>query len=54
MLAAFGMKSEQIDQTLVIEDFEDFTVDPMATLRGMSSALKSGSVTIEEMLIGTA
>ncbi|MBX8825279.1 hypothetical protein [Ochrobactrum sp. SFR4] len=52
-LAAFGVKPEQVFQSLGIEGEEDITVDHIATLRGMYSALKNGEATVEEMFFGT-
>lgn len=52
-LAAFGVKPEQIYTALGREGLEDITVDDIATLRGMYSALKNGEATVEEMFFGT-
>lgn len=52
-LAAFGVKPEQVFVGLGIEGVEDITVDHIATLRGMYSALKNGEATVEEMFVGT-
>lgn len=52
-LAAFGVKPEQVFQSLGVEGEEDITVDHIATLRGMYSALKNGEATVEEMFVGT-
>ena len=52
-LAAFGVKPEQVFTSLGIQGVEDITVDHIATLRGMYSALKNGEATVEEMFIGT-
>lgn len=52
-LAAFGVKPEQVFQALGVEGVEDISVDHIATLRGMYSALKSGEATVEEMFVGT-
>ncbi|PSJ60798.1 hypothetical protein [Pseudaminobacter soli (ex Li et al. 2025)] len=52
-LAAFGVKPEQVYQSLGIEGVEDISVDHIATLRGMYSALKNGEATVEEMFVGT-
>lgn len=52
-LAAFGVKPEQIFASLGREGMEDVTVDDIATLRGMYSALKNGEATVEEMFFGT-
>src|SRR5690606_3342991 len=52
-LAAFGVKPEQVFSALGIQGEEDITVDHIATLRGMYSALKNGEATVEEMFIGT-
>ncbi|WP_418459878.1 hypothetical protein ACNT8L_05820 [Brucella intermedia] len=52
-LAAFGVKPEQVYQALGTEGAEDITVDHIATLRGMYSALKNGEATVEEMFVGT-
>lgn len=52
-LAAFGVKPEQVYASLGVEGVEDITVDHIATLRGMYSALKNGEATVEEMFFGT-
>ncbi|MGC0052696.1 hypothetical protein ACNSPG_06470 [Brucella pituitosa] len=52
-LAAFGVKPDQIFASLGVQGEEDITVDHIATLRGMYSALKNGEATVEEMFIGT-
>lgn len=52
-LAAFGVKPEQVFSALGIQGEEDITVDHIATLRGMYSALKNGEATVEEMFVGT-
>ena len=52
-LAAFGVKPEQVFVALGVEGVEDITVDHIATLRGMYSALKNGEATVEEMFVGT-
>lgn len=52
-LAAFGVKPEQVFTALGIQGEEDITVDHIATLRGMYSALKNGEATVEEMFVGT-
>jgi len=52
-LAAFGVKPEQVFQALGVEGVEDISVDHIATLRGMYSALKNGEATVEEMFVGT-
>lgn len=52
-LAAFGVKPEQIFGSLGREGLEDISVDDIATLRGMYSALKNGEATVEEMFFGT-
>lgn len=52
-LAAFGVKPEQVYQSLGVEGAEDISVDHIATLRGMYSALKNGEATVEEMFVGT-
>ncbi len=53
-LAAFGVKPEQVYSSLGVEGVEDITVDHIATLRGMYSALKNGEATVEEMFFGTS
>src|SRR5690606_20858666 len=52
-LAAFGVKPKQVFTALGIQGEEDITVDHIATLRGMYSALKNGEATVEEMFVGT-
>lgn len=52
-LAAFGVKPDQVFTSLGIQGEEDITVDHIATLRGMYSALKNGEATVEEMFVGT-
>nr|WP_278521310.1 hypothetical protein [Brucella anthropi] len=52
-LAAFGVKPDQVFAALGVQGEEDITVDHIATLRGMYSALKNGEATVEEMFIGT-
>jgi len=52
-LAAFGVKPDQVFMSLGIQGEEDVTVDHIATLRGMYSALKNGEATVEEMFVGT-
>lgn len=52
-LAAFGVKPEQVFVALGVEGVEDISVDHIATLRGMYSALKNGEATVEEMFVGT-
>ncbi|WP_313030398.1 hypothetical protein [Brucella sp.] len=52
-LAAFGVKPDQVFSALGVQGEEDITVDHIATLRGMYSALKNGEATVEEMFIGT-
>ncbi|MBZ5761535.1 hypothetical protein LAV84_18535 [Rhizobium sp. VS19-DR104.2] len=52
-LAAFGVKPEQIFTSLGRDGLDDISVDDIATLRGMYSALKNGEATVEEMFFGT-
>ena len=52
-LAAFGVKPDQVFVALGVEGVEDISVDHIATLRGMYSALKNGEATVEEMFVGT-
>jgi hypothetical protein len=52
-LAAFGVKPDQIFTALGREGIDDVSVDDIATLRGMYSALKNGEATVEEMFFGT-
>lgn len=52
-LAAFGVKPDQVFAALGVQGEEDITVDHIATLRGMYSALKNGEATVEEMFVGT-
>lgn len=47
--AAFGVKPEQIFNSLGVAGLDDITLDHMATLTGMRSSLKSGESTVEEM-----
>lgn len=47
--AAFGVKPEQICEALGVNSVEALTVDHLADLMGMYSAIKSGEETVESM-----
>ena len=47
--AAFGVKPEQVYEAIGVTGVDDISLDHMATLLGMHSALKSGESNVEEM-----
>lgn len=47
--AAFGVKPDQIFESLGIEGLDDINLDRMAALMGMHAALKNGEADVEEM-----
>jgi hypothetical protein len=51
--AAFGVKPEQLFVSLEIGGIDDITLDHIALLMGMHSALKSGEETVETMFGGS-
>ena len=49
---AIGVTPEQVFAALGVKGLEDITLDHLATLTGMKSALKNGEATVEEMFSG--